>query len=117
MPWSVRRASATIASLAEWLAAIRSGPDGAPETGHQALDDLGLLDQPPRLGVQAPPRRRERDAARRALEQRHPRELLQRLKALGQRRLRDVEADRRAPDAAQIGGRAETAQFGHLRSP
>ena len=61
--------------------------------------------------VQPPSGGRERHAARRALEQPRADLGLQRGQALGERRLRDAQTHRGAPQAAEVGGHAEAAQL------
>jgi hypothetical protein len=82
-----------------------------PDADHDLGDLVGCLQQRARVPVQPPSGRRESDAARRSFEQSRTDLGLQRRQALGQRRLRDVQAHRGAPQAAQVGRHAEAAQL------
>jgi hypothetical protein len=67
------------------------------DPGHHLADVVGALQERARVLVEAPSGGGQRDAARRALEQAGADLRLQRREALRQRRLRDVQAHRRAP--------------------
>ena len=79
--------------------------------GEQLLDPGRVLEQRAGLLVDPAAGGGERDAARRALEQRLAGELLEALQALGERRLRDPEPHRRPAERARVGGHAQRAQL------
>ena len=70
----------------------------------------------PRLGQEAPPGRRQRDAAREPVEDRAVQLELERLDVLRQRRLRDPDATRRAGERAFVDDRDEALELTEVHS-
>ena len=116
-PWGERdvvelvlRAGPQIASLI--VPKVERAEDIAAVAG--LLDRLG--DQAAGVRIQALAVSGHGHATRGALQQRRADKLLERLQALGDRRLAEMQSLRRAADPAEIGGCAEGAQLVQLRA-